>query len=108
MSIASSTLERLPGRAAPAGKAAMLPIVLAGSIGTIIEGCDFLIYGAAAALAFKALFFPNFDPLTETLASDCARYLGREPVRPGIAACTARQMRRRRRWVRRSRQPARG
>jgi MHS family shikimate/dehydroshikimate transporter-like MFS transporter len=48
---------------------ALTSIVLASSIGTIIEWYDFLIYGTAAALVFNTLFFPNIDPLTGTLAS---------------------------------------
>lgn len=48
---------------------AMAPIVLAGSIGTIIEWYDFLIYGTAAALVFNGLFFPKLDPTTGTIAS---------------------------------------
>src|SRR5271163_268061 len=37
-------------------------IAFAGSIGTIIEWYDFLIYGTASALVFNTLFFPNIDP----------------------------------------------
>jgi MHS family shikimate/dehydroshikimate transporter-like MFS transporter len=69
MSITSGTIDRPPSRAAARRGGRMLPIVLAGSIGTIIEWYDFLIYGAAAALVFNTLFFPNFDPLTGTLAA---------------------------------------
>jgi len=50
-------------------KRTLTSIVLASSIGTIIEWYDFLIYGTAAALVFNTLFFPNIDPLTGTLAS---------------------------------------
>lgn len=47
----------------------MAPVVLASTIGTVIEWYDFLIYGTAAALVFNTLFFPKLDPLTGTLAS---------------------------------------
>jgi MHS family shikimate/dehydroshikimate transporter-like MFS transporter len=55
--------------AATEPKRTLTSIVLASSIGTIIEWYDFLIYGTAAALVFNTLFFPNIDPLTGTLAS---------------------------------------
>ena len=47
----------------------MTTVVLAGSIGTIIEWYDFLIYGTAAALVFNTLFFPGIDPVAGTLAA---------------------------------------
>jgi MHS family shikimate/dehydroshikimate transporter-like MFS transporter len=53
----------------PRPQTSMTSIVLAGSIGTVIEWYDFLIYGTAAALVFNSLFFPKLDPLTGTLAS---------------------------------------
>ncbi|MGC2121720.1 MAG: MFS transporter [Xanthobacteraceae bacterium] len=44
-------------------------IACAGTIGTIIEWYDFLIYGTAAALVFNSQFFPKFDPRIGTLAA---------------------------------------
>jgi MHS family shikimate/dehydroshikimate transporter-like MFS transporter len=41
----------------------------ASVLGTMVEWYDFLIYGTASALVFNKLFFPNFDPLSGTLAS---------------------------------------
>jgi MHS family shikimate/dehydroshikimate transporter-like MFS transporter len=53
----------------PARSESILRVVLAGSLGTVIEWYDFLIYGTAAALCLNKLFFPNVTPLTGTLAA---------------------------------------
>src|ERR1700686_4936493 len=50
-------------------KGGMAKVVFAGSVGTIIEWYDFLIYATAAALVFNTLFFPNVDPVAGSLAS---------------------------------------
>ena len=49
----------------PSGRRA----VLGGTIGTVIEYYDLAIYGAAAALVFSPLFFPNVSPTVGVLAS---------------------------------------
>lgn len=50
-------------------KSTITKVAIASLIGTTIEWYDFFIYGTASALIFPHLFFPNFDPLTGTLAS---------------------------------------
>jgi metabolite-proton symporter len=42
-------------------------VVGASLIGTTIEWYDFFLYGAAAALIFGDIFFPDFEPLVGTL-----------------------------------------
>ena len=42
---------------------------ISSMVGTSIEWYDFFIYGAAAALIFNKLFFPNLDPMTGVLAA---------------------------------------
>lgn len=42
---------------------------ISSMVGTTIEWYDFFIYGAAAALIFNRLFFPDLDPLTGVLAA---------------------------------------
>ena len=50
----------------------LLRISVATVVGTAVEAFDFLAYGTAAALVFNKLFFPQFDPLTGTLAAFAA------------------------------------
>ncbi|HEY6580397.1 MAG TPA: MFS transporter [Rubrobacter sp.] len=52
------------GQRSPIGQ-----VALASFIGTAIEWYDYFLYGTAAALVFNQLFFPQFAPLTGTLAA---------------------------------------
>jgi metabolite-proton symporter len=56
-------------KASVAGSASIRRVAIASFIGTAIEWYDFFLYGTASALVFGRLFFPNYDPLTGTLAS---------------------------------------
>lgn len=44
-------------------------VLISTYIGTVVEWYDFYLYGAAAALVFGALFFPDFSALAGTLAA---------------------------------------
>lgn len=62
-----------PGAVAPpSGKPNLFRVAVATVVGTAVEAFDFLAYGTAAALVFNKLFFPQFDPLTGTLAAFAA------------------------------------
>jgi MFS transporter, MHS family, shikimate and dehydroshikimate transport protein len=54
---------------AATSSASIRKVALASFVGTTIEWYDFFLYGTASALVFGRLFFPNYDPLTGTLAS---------------------------------------
>ena len=53
------------GESAP--KTPFHKVVTASLIGTTIEWYDFFLYGAAAALVFNVVFFPESDPLVGTM-----------------------------------------
>lgn len=45
----------------------LIEAVVASTVGTTIEWYDFFLYGTAAALVFRPLFFPEADPFMGTL-----------------------------------------
>jgi metabolite-proton symporter len=51
-------------------------VIGASLIGTTIEWYDFFLYGAAAALVFNRLFFPDYDPLVGTMLAFATYALG--------------------------------
>ncbi|MFD4837108.1 MFS transporter [Achromobacter sp. NPDC058515] len=57
---------------ASGNKPNLFRVSVATVVGTAVEAFDFLAYGTAAALVFNMLFFPQFDPLTGTLAAFAA------------------------------------
>jgi len=61
-------MERLGGEDV-GGRASIGQVALASFVGTTIEWYDYFLYGTAAALIFNQLFFPEFAPLTGTLAA---------------------------------------
>jgi MFS transporter, MHS family, shikimate and dehydroshikimate transport protein len=61
-------MERLGGEH-EGRRTSVTEVTLASVVGTVIEWYDFFIYGAAAAIVFPALFFPEFEPLTGTMAA---------------------------------------
>lgn len=50
-------------------KQSMNKVAIASFIGALMEWYDFFLFGTASALVFNKLFFPQFDPLTGTIAS---------------------------------------
>ena len=51
----------------PVDRKSLVKAFAASLSGTSLEGYDFAVYSAAAALVFPQLFFPDSDPLTGTL-----------------------------------------
>ena len=71
------------------GRAEIVKVAFASLIGTSVEWYDFFLYGTAAALVFNKLFFPQFNPLTGTIAAFAtfavgfiARPIGGHRLRP--------------------------
>jgi len=61
-------VERVGGEAS-GPRASIRQVAFASFVGTAIEWYDYFLYGTAAALVFNRLFFPEFAPLTGTLAA---------------------------------------
>ena len=59
--------DAVAGSPTPQGKPRKA--AFAGWIGSALEYYDFFIYGTAAALVFRKIFFPASDPATATLLS---------------------------------------
>jgi len=51
-------------------------IAFASAIGTTIEWYDFFLYGVVTPLVLNKLFFPNFDPVAETLLAYTTFFVG--------------------------------
>ncbi|MHC3124631.1 MFS transporter [Acinetobacter sp. GN11] len=62
-------MDKIQGLTSQKGKSSHRLAGISSMVGTTIEWYDFFIYGAAAALIFNKLFFPNLDPLTGVLAA---------------------------------------
>jgi MFS transporter, MHS family, shikimate and dehydroshikimate transport protein len=58
--VAEPSIPAAPGR---------YKAVVSATLGSVIEGFDFIAYGTAAALVFSKQFFPTLDPTSATLAS---------------------------------------
>jgi len=65
----SASPQRAVASAVDQPRSETVKVALASLIGTSIEWYDFFLYGTAAALVFNKLFFPQFDPLTGTIAA---------------------------------------
>lgn len=65
-----------PGHRDPPASSGIRRVVAASMVGTTIEWYDFFLYGAAAALVFNKLFFPDFEPLVGTLLAFATYAIG--------------------------------
>jgi MHS family shikimate/dehydroshikimate transporter-like MFS transporter len=64
------------GQESGARASSIRQVALAGFVGTTMEWYDYFLYGAATALIFNQLYFPNVDPLIGTLAAFSAFAVG--------------------------------
>lgn len=62
-------MSQVQGNHVPHQKSSHRLAGISSMVGTTIEWYDFFIYGAAAALIFNKLFFPNLDPLSGVFAA---------------------------------------
>ena len=59
----------MPADDRPRPSSSIVHVAVASFIGTAIEWYDFFLYGTASALIFNKLFFPQYDPITGTMAA---------------------------------------
>lgn len=64
------------GARSRASETAVRRSVIASTVGAGIEWYDFMLYGAAAALVFPALFFPDASPVTGVLLAFSTYFIG--------------------------------
>ena len=69
-------MEQVQGTSLKNKKSAHRLAGISSMVGTTIEWYDFFIYGAAAALIFNKLFFPNLDPLMGVMAAFASYAVG--------------------------------
>lgn len=68
-----TALARTP---APANQMARIRLLVASSVGTIVEWYDFAIFAVCATLVFGTAFFPQADPLAGLLAALLTQAVG--------------------------------
>ncbi len=77
MSTHTTTLDSVrPSSARKADNTARMRLLLASSVGSIVEWYDFAVFAVCAALVFNTAFFPDADPFAGLLAALVAQAVG--------------------------------